>query len=216
MEIIRTYNIKVPEIENNHIKRVLSMLRVNSKPSYVDIIPESDAEIDSCFDNVSRKVEKSKGEIVYGWQLWEHSYMIEAEFHAVWKSPKNELVDITTKMDSTINKILFVVDETKKYDGKQTDNVRINTTSNELIDDIIEIEKTRYRFINKGERADIIGEIHLEGVELQIWEGINTLAFFLDEMNKRNLTINSKCFCNSGFQYKNCHRQYVIAMKHYK
>lgn len=76
MEIIRTYNINVPSIESIHVIKLLSMLQVNTKPCYVDLIPEYDAEINSCFDNVLRKVERSQGEIIYGWQFWEHSIAI--------------------------------------------------------------------------------------------------------------------------------------------
>ncbi len=216
MKIVESYNILVPELNNPHVKEILPMLKISTQPFYINIEREKDAEIDSCFENVKEKVEKDKGEIVYGWQFWEQPYMIEAEFHAVWKSPTNQLIDITPKKDESVKKILFVVDENKTFNGKQTDNIRINTTTSQIVDDIIELAKTRYRFLNKGERANIIGEIKLEGVEADIWQAINGFSFFLDLMYKHNCTVDSKCFCGSDNEYKNCHRPLVSVLNHYK
>jgi len=46
------------------------------------VLPDIDAEPGMCFPNIQKKVAKAGGSVVYGWQLYEYPYMIEAEFHA--------------------------------------------------------------------------------------------------------------------------------------
>lgn len=204
------YKIKVPEITNDSIKQILLSIGVNNTPIYVNTVLEPEAEVNNCFLNVSKKVDAEQGEIVYGWQFWERPYMIEAEFHAVWRSHKGEIIDITPKSDPTINKILFVIDDIRKYNGIQIDNVRINTTKNLLVDDLIEIEKARFRFLNKEGRENITGELILQGEDARIWQTIDTLSMTIQQICLAHGTIDLPCFfCKSGKEYETCHREIV-------
>jgi len=53
-------------------------------------------------------VEEQGGAVQHGWALWEWPrVMVEAEFHAVWRSPDGSRLDVTPREDSQ-QRILFV------------------------------------------------------------------------------------------------------------
>ena len=191
----------LPNKDNENIRKVISLLDIDTEPFYLDIIPDDDAEFGACFINVLNKVAKENGEIVYGWQFAEYSYMIEAQFHAIWKSPNGKFVDITKRVGTDEKKNLFVIDAKRKFDGTKTDNVRLNTTDNELVDDMIELEKARFRFLNKTEN-----ELYFNAEDTVIWNDIDITVDLLEEMYFSDYTVQTNCRCNSGKTYNDCHR----------
>jgi hypothetical protein len=51
-----------------------------------------------CSDGVAEKIRHEGGSIIFGWTIWEWpDVMLTAEFHAVWKSSNEQLIDITPK-----------------------------------------------------------------------------------------------------------------------
>lgn len=196
----------LPDKTNESIKKLVSKLGIEIEPMILDIIPGAGAEYGSCFVNVLNKVREENGEIIYGWQFCEYPYMIEAEFHAVWKSPNGQLIDITPSL-SNENQILFVIDKSRVFQGESTDNFRFNTTTNELVDDIIRVEEARFRFMNAGQRKNMLGELPLNDNEASVWQAINLYSEVLEQMYFASCTIHSNCFCNSEISYSNCHRR---------
>ncbi len=195
-----------PDRDNDNIKKLLSKLGIESKPMIVDIVPESDAENGNCFVNALRKVEDEGGEVIYGWQFCEYPYMIEAEFHAIWKAPNGKIVDITPSLDPNVKQILFAIDESRAFHGESIDNARLNITLNELVDDIIRVEEARFRFMNLGERKLILGELPLNEQEMRVWQVINIYSEVLEQMYFTGCTVHSECFCKSDLSYSSCHR----------
>lgn len=207
--MIGAYQIHIPVANDTHVVKLLDMLNVPSLPVRLSLYPVQNAEPCACFDNVARQVVECGGSTVYGWQFWKHPYMIEAEFHAVWRSPEGHLHDITPKDDPEIKTILFVIDEERTYTGAQIDNVRINTTDSGVIDDLIEVEKAKYRFLNKDGRDKIIGEVRLEGEDAQVWDAITRLSGMLEYLHLSGGDVNFDCFCSSGVSYNHCHRETI-------
>lgn len=204
------YIIKIPAVDNKFVSEISTALKLNSKPVVLNIVSGEGDEARGCFFNVQRRVESQGGEILFGWQLWEHPYMIEAEFHAVWRSPDETLIDITPKDDRSIKQILFVQDNERSFNGTQIDNFRLNTTGNRVIDDLIEVEKAKYRFMNKDGRDKIIGRVNLVGDDARLWQALAGLSGKLEYLHMSGGNINSRCFmCNSGVPYKDCHRVVV-------
>lgn len=202
----------LPDKEDENIRRTIDALGISESPFYVDLAPEPFADNGFCFENVLTKVGLKNGEMVVGWQFAEFSFMIEAEFHAIWKSPQGNLSDITQPpIPGFNNKILFVIDPTRKWNGKRVDNFRYNITGNALIDDMIEIEKAKFRLNERIRQAEESGEIVFLNADFRNSEmELNLLSHTIDEMCRYNGTVNSSCFCQSGFSYKNCHRQKVL------
>jgi hypothetical protein len=200
--------ITVPEITEEKLDRLLTMLKVGGAPIFIDVRPEEDALPDECFDNVGKKVNRHGGERIVGWQFWKHPYMLEAELHAVWRSPDGMLTDITPK-NLTTQQTLFVEDPTRSFDGCQVDNVRINSTANQLVDDFIALAQTKYYMFNSGEKADQ-KLVTFSPNEQEILKYIQGLMVAINSMLENGMVRNSTCFCQSGLKYKQCHGKDLI------
>lgn len=110
------------------------------KPIYVPVQPIPGYTAHFCWNNVQRHMEEHGGGIQYGWIIWEMpGLLIEAEFHAVWVTHEGQFVDITEK-DDRETQILFLPDESRKFNGRLIDNIRYP-----LIDNVV----TR-RIINRN------------------------------------------------------------------
>lgn len=124
------------QIEDKDVQRLLNRLNATHEPDYLDVTPEPGVNVRDCFVAVQEKVKQDGGRMIMGWQIWKGKHLIEAECHAVWEDEDQMLHDITPK-DIPVSRILFVEDENLIYEEKQIDNVRVNLTNNDLVDDLI-------------------------------------------------------------------------------
>lgn len=84
-----------PQIVSPPIVSLCRELNPDQTPIWVPVRSDPDAIVNECFDNVSAKVARDRGAIVYGWLIWEWPRVfIEAEHHAVWEE-SGALIDIT-------------------------------------------------------------------------------------------------------------------------
>ncbi len=184
------------------IIRLCKVLASNPTPIFVTVIPERNAILGECFDNVHRKVEVEGGRIQHGWQIWEWpNYYIEAEFHAVWLSPANSFVDITPR-DEPIDRILFLADHTRIYEGKSIDNVRRTLRKDRVIQDFLAIAAEINKLKIDGQNPDNPNEFK---APIELFQKLNHHHLLLRDMLQRGESENSKCFCGSTKKYKNCH-----------
>lgn len=87
----------------------------DAKPIEVSVKPDIGAEPSECFYNVTARIKRDGGTMVYGWMIREWSRVfIEAEHHALWEKD-GELRDITPKEPSE-RKIVFLPDPSADYD----------------------------------------------------------------------------------------------------
>ncbi|HFD31464.1 MAG TPA: zinc chelation protein SecC [Gammaproteobacteria bacterium] len=192
-----------PDAIDSDVKKLIELLGTNTMPVYLDVKPEPYSQVVGCFPAVKEKISRDGGTQELGWQIWKTDIIVEAEFHAVWKSPDGKLIDITPKQIS-VPRILFLPAPGEKYNGSQVDNIRINITQNRLVDDFVEISKAIFRIENKGDRA-FEYELKLNGQEAHIHETLNQMKTALYVMIMQGLSRNSPCFCQSGKKYKHCH-----------
>ena len=69
----------------------------DSSPEYIDVCPASWATPNECFNNVPRMVKQYGGSMISGWAVWQRGNMLlDAEAHAIWRTPDGKLIDITT------------------------------------------------------------------------------------------------------------------------
>lgn len=123
------------------------------KLQYIPLAPLSWCQELDCFGNVDEQVRKSGGSVQLGWQIWEFkNVLIEAEFHAVWKSPEGKLIDITPK-PYAFKTILFIPDNTRQYTGRQIDNIRMPLKNDDEINLFIGMCKREFEIYNEGDRA---------------------------------------------------------------
>jgi hypothetical protein len=195
-----------PKTVNLYVEELLAKLNAEIEPELLTIHPESYSKEANCFVNVNKKIELDGGSVCYGWAVLQSSIICEAERHSVWVSPDDELVDITPRPHG-ITEILFIPDENFVYMGQLEDNVRINITTNSVVDDFILICEYLEKVEATGERKNE-DEIqlpssqaaHLRNVLLRLKQ--NTYYFII----KMKGNINTKCWCNSNKSYKNCHK----------
>lgn len=194
-----------PKIEDKDVQRLLKKVDGTHNPVYLPVNPDAGAQIKDCFIAVQEKVKKEGGRMIMGWQIWKGKHLIEAECHAVWEDKNEELHDITPK-EFPVNEILFVEDEKLVYEEKQIDNVRLNITSNDLVDDLILVCEAIYRFDNKGERATLYDlSSVLTEEQYRHKEYLVMLKEFINAILSKNGSRKSRCSCQSRFMFRDCH-----------
>ena len=190
--------------ENNFINELLLKIGTTSKIVKVPVKIDSQASVDNCFPNVLDKIKRDGGSIIYGWTIHTFPFIFEAERHAVWKSEKNELIDITPKK-IFYNQILFVPDVNNNwlYTGELTDNIRINVTKNKVVDDYILINETIFKFLKTGKR-NIDGELMVTKDIKKVIESLQKWKIDHEKFMYSNGTIDSLCYCCKNKPYKFC------------
>ena len=206
------------------VRKLIDAIRNNgggisssASPIIVPVKVENNSEINDCFVSVEKKIQRDGGNSILGWALRKEQFLMSAEFHAIWKSPQGEFLDITPKgflvphgqdiMIST-DKIMFVIAPHASYEGKQVPNVNINMSGNPLVDDIIVCFDCKFVLFNKGDRALQYGTIELTGQEANDFQNLEIISMGLHAMANRNLkSKNALCFCGTNERYKHCHRR---------
>jgi hypothetical protein len=171
----------------------------NQTPVYVPVLPALGVRVDHCFYDIQKKIRIDGGHVQYGWTIWEKpEILIEAEFHAVWVSPENRLIDVTPKTDRE-QQILFLPDANRVWQGEPVDNVRFPLVDNAYTRHIIRYSEARFRLRKKywrdGESIIPFDEVQ----ELERQYGMHNLK----------LGRNDSCYCGSGKKYKQCHGRYA-------
>jgi hypothetical protein len=128
---------------------------------YIFCTPNDRLSDGDCFPCIDQRVASMGGEAVLGWAIWERpKVFIEAEFHAVWKSPEGVLHDIVPRR-LPVQRILFLRDPHRRYNGVQVNNFRRALTHNKDVKELIRIFDTAHRLWNEGELAEYHGELDL-------------------------------------------------------
>jgi len=177
-------------------------------PAYVDVRPLDGMPAKECFPIVEEKVAGDGGSRVIGWSLWEMpGIFVEAEFHAVWRAPDGGLLDVSPKARPT-RRILFLPDPSGIYEGRQVNNVRRATNGSAEVAAFLRACDDEFEFMNRGARAELHGEIAIEGDEVAEYERImvrkaefgSRIARLIPEVGPY-----TPCTCGSGKKTKWCH-----------
>ncbi len=99
--------------------------------------------INECFENVDTYIKEHGGQRVLGRSIWQRAnVLIEAEAHAVWKSPAGHLVDVTPHANE-VSAILFLADPKMTYEDNLIPNIRKALTSSPLVAEFIVLYNER-------------------------------------------------------------------------
>jgi len=172
-------------------------------PVYVFVQPEGDCSIRDCFWNVRRKIERDGGNTQHGWIIWEWpSVSLEAEFHAVWRSPEGAYTDITPKEDGE-KRILFLAHHVRVYDyesdGLAPDSIRKALTSDPIVHEYLSVSAQLVALI-KRHASGRTSVMPAEEYEELIMSKAELRRQILNSRMRRN----DPCFCGSGNKYKRC------------
>ncbi len=184
-----------------YTEQLIEKIGSNHQELIVSVKVEEYAKPGNCFLNVQQKVKNDGGTIVYGWSVLNGDFLMEAERHAVWKSPNDELVDITPSTQNL--DFTFFIPQELNYTGQFTDNVRINKTKNEVVDHWIIISSLRSKIFNTAFRKDDY---------IEIPKYMETLYYRYENLNNYYYSflvyggsMSQNCFCNSKKPYSRCH-----------
>ena len=193
----------VPFKINKQVENLMDKLNAEFEPEFVPVIIESYAKKQQCFGNVEAKVKRDGGSSHYGWAVWQSDIICEGERHAVWKSPEGNLVDITPR-DPAMDQILFISDNNLVYKGQLIDNVRINISSNKIVDDYILLIESVEILFTYGKRANE-DEINLPVQIRALQCRLEEVSGILLEYILFGGTHQTQCFCGEELRYKDCH-----------
>jgi len=211
MDIDTFMTITTVPVLNNKVKEFCKKIVVDIEPKYIEFLPEPDAMVLECIENVKVKVKRNGGSIIYGWQIWQFSrVMLEAEYHAVWKNDTGSLIDISPKQRN-VKRVLFLEDPSLSDTRTQIRNIRKALIKDSYIFEFIKNRERRFDFLNKGERAFQFGKIQLtdeESAEIQELDkkSAEIVLFLMKKYGLNKPQRNEPCRCGSGLKYKNCCR----------
>lgn len=196
------------------VRELIEQIVPGGQPVYVVVEPLDDAPADECFPLVDALVKRHGGEAVTGWALWEFpTLFVEAEFHCVWRMPDGRLVDMAPKQSPT-QRVLFLPDPTRIYEGRQVNNVRRPLRHDPVLLAYLSTFDAQFELLNRGDRAHQHGMLQLLDEEAEAYHRIQArraqlylqlLPMFPD------VGPYHPCPCGSGRKVRWCHREAVAA-----
>jgi hypothetical protein len=151
------------------------------EPVFVDVSPRADSGGDDCFMCVRRHVDEHGGSIQHGWTIWEWpGISAEGEFHAVWRKPDGQLLDVTQKKDRE-SRIVFAPDPKRVFENRRVASIRMAIGRNPRILRWIELNERYDKLVSrafqnvsfgtkvviKGEVVDLRHQLGLLSIELE-------------------------------------------------
>ena len=182
-------------------------LCTGTEPVYVPVLPSGASRMCDCFPTVDAFAAEHGGTRLLGWSLWEFpGLFVDAEFHAVWKSPEGDLVDLTKRQAT--GSVLFLPAPGLAYSGRQVNNVRRPISLDPLVVEYLATFDDEFYLVNRGDRAKQHGEISLSGAEAQEYGEIKRRQAST-YLHVRDLASAigpyTPCPCNSGKKVRWCH-----------
>ena len=113
-----------PQIDDQKLAAFCSQICRDSEPILVPVNPDAGSAVLDCFANTACKASQDGGQVVYGWEIsLLPGLYLEAQFHAVWKSPSGELISVTPG-ENRQTEIVFLSDHSRTYNGARVENLR--------------------------------------------------------------------------------------------
>lgn len=174
---------------------------------YVEIKTESTAVKSECYNNVAEKIELEGGKIRYGWAVYDNSYYVKAEKHAIWENPNGELIDVSVANSENIRKIMFIIDDVNE--GINVPDIRNNYTGLKAIDDyFMFIDILDVLTLNYANECTNNKGLYIFPPVLS--KSIQTLSdLILDYIDYITSNV-SGCICGSVKLYKDCHNNKLV------
>lgn len=170
--------MQVPYLQDSYVQAFCKSIS-EASPELIKFQPQENAPQNDCFILVDQHMEQHGGSKVIGWAVWEWpKVMIEAEFHCAWKSSDGELIDISPR-PKQFEKTIFLPDNTKLYRGRQVNNIRRALNNSLTTKKYIETANNIFKEMNKGELAEIHGEIEATPKLIKLYKKMANLQSIL-------------------------------------
>lgn len=199
-EIKLASEVRPPRAVHKFVLELINRIGAEPQAVWVPVTPAKEALPGYCFYNVASHVKKHSGKIQYGWAIWQCANLfIEGEFHAVWVSPKSEIVDITP---SKWSRTLFVPDNGRVWEERRVENIRLGILDRPEIHEYFKVASEHVEFLrvhsvpSDPQRIDASPEEHSAFVRRK--------ARLQMEMAKYIPPVSAICPCESGRHFGNC------------
>ena len=189
-------NFTTPNKISQNILDFCAEIDPTNRPVFVSVRPVKDVRFNYCLTDVPPYSRKWGGNTLFGWIISEcRNVLLEAEFHACWLNPENELIDITPKSDNE-TQILFLPDCQRIYEHKAIAN-----KYKALIDN----ESTRL-WLKCANKKEEIRAKHFKNDEVDSVAASDEFLKWLSLLGpaKQKIGRNDPCPCGSGLKYKKC------------
>jgi hypothetical protein len=187
------------------IQKLCKEVAGSAEARFIPVRTDSEAGALSAFDAVARKVGQDGGSMQPGWAIWQCAdALIEAEFHAVWRSPDGDLVDVAARLGGE-QTILFVEDARRSDTGAAVDSERRALRRDPLIEDFITLGRKQFLLLHGD--ADDAADRPARMRRLAVSQLI------VKNMLEKGQGGDDPCLCNSGKRYKNCHGKAVRSLR---
>lgn len=176
-------NPRPADFDNALIAALCRDVAPGQVPEQIPSRPAPWAIENDCFPTVQKQVDQHGGQLVIGWALWEYpGVFAEAEFHAVWRDPgSGELVDLSPR-PLPLSVISFLPDPSRRYEGRQVDNVRRPLKNDPLVKQYIYQQQRFYQLMNTGELANQHGAVE---VPAHLYKAVEHTRREIERLTKR-------------------------------
>mgnify|MGYP000967549545 CR=1 FL=1 len=169
-------------------------------------------DLSNCFVNVQNTVDSQGGFIVYGWAIFElPKLLLEAQFHAIWRTPEGELVDVT-KTDDKAQTTLFLADSTMSYQGKIIPSRQFALSDDCNVARLMSASQTAWEYQAKyqvdwgGDKVGFTKKVHWDEYRRLDERRRSALIRLFDALaGAAKVSRNQPCSCGSGKKFKKCH-----------
>jgi len=147
--------IRTPNKRSDYVKFFCRKVSPGQAPVLVPHKPLAGKPLKECFSIVPEHIMANGGKQVFGWAIFEFKKIwLEAEFHVVWETESGELIDLTPR-EVAIEKIFFIPDPSKKYEGNQVNSIFHKISKKPSVKKFISLSKEYYEAVNEGELANV-------------------------------------------------------------
>lgn len=193
---IQMGRVTTPRIISPQVRELCQFIS-EYEPIYIEVKADPRSLINECFLNVDVHIKEYGGQSVLGRCIWQRAnVLVEAEAHAVWKSPSGDMVDITPHNNGE-DSILFLVDSKMTYDGNCIPSIRKALTPSPLVAEFITLFNERDRIAVESNESTF-----------SLPADMVRRMFEIEQILNQRVGRNDPCPCQSGIKYKKCCGRY--------
>jgi len=181
--------------------------KINPKatPVFVPINSHPSALDKDCFPNVQKQIVDHGGHLLHGWRILEvPGLFIEGEFHGVWVSPENQIVDVSLG-DGGGTQTLFLPDPEQTFDERtfnRRDNIRLALKDHPTVHAFLAHCEAIFRYEEDHTLPD---DPRRFAVDREEHNSLLNLKMELEiQMTALKPGRNDPCRCGSGLKFKKC------------
>ena len=162
------------------IRRLCRRIGNVEPPEFVRVASRSDSEMNDCFMDVRNQVEEFGGDVQHGWTIWTWpGIFAEGEFHAVWRSPQGELIDVSHKKHGE-PAIMFAPDHHRVFRERRVPNIRMAISNDPRVKQLFSLHDRYQRIVSELMKDLPFGsKIVIEGEPVEIQKQIGHLQHSL-------------------------------------